>query len=170
MSVHFHFLLEAAKPYAFGDEHTDREGRDGHHHGVGQEIEEIQERHSDDSDKGKRSVAEAGERSESDHDHSHECGALCAAPLKLVADGGDSCFSQRDGACERRKQNQSEEQHAYDAADSHTREDLGHCDEHERGTCAQLLRIAARECEHGGDDHHAGQNSDACVEDLDLYG
>ena len=25
MSVHFHFLLDAGNPYAFGDEHTDRQ-------------------------------------------------------------------------------------------------------------------------------------------------
>ena len=63
MSVQFHFLFDPLDGHASCDEQADRQRRDGHHHGVGEEIEEIQERHSDDRDEGERSVAEAGERS-----------------------------------------------------------------------------------------------------------
>ena len=170
MSVDFDFLFEPLKAHAFGHEEADCQRRDRHHHGIGKEIKEIQEGHSDDCDESERAVAEAGESSQDDHDHGHDRGALHTAPLKLVREGGYCALCECDGACQCCEQHQSEEQDADETSEAHAREDLGHCHEHEGRTCLEVLRVAAGESEDRGDDHHARQNSDRRIEELDLAG
>ena len=61
MSVHenlIHYALDSHAPCYI---EADAQGRDGHHHGIGQEIKEIQELHADDRDVGERSVTQTGQ-------------------------------------------------------------------------------------------------------------
>ena len=55
--VNFYFLLQPLEPHALCDEQADRQCGDGHHHGVGEEVEEVEERHSQDRDESERSVS-----------------------------------------------------------------------------------------------------------------
>ena len=170
MSVDFNFLFESLKSHTPGHKQADRQRCDRHHHGVCEEIKEIQERHSDDGEEGERAVTEAGERSQEDHDRRHNGGALDAAPLELVREGGHRAFRERDGTGQRREEHQCEEQDPDESPEAHAREDLGHCHEHEGRTCLEVLRVAAGEGEDRGNDHHARQNSDRRIEELDLAG
>ena len=135
MSVDLDFLLEPLEAHASCHQQADGQRRDGHHHGIGEEIEEIQERHSDDGDERQRAVAQAGECSERQHDHCHDCSALEAAPLEFIGDGGHRALRESDGAGQRRKEHQREEQDSDQASEAHAREDLGHCYEHEGRPC-----------------------------------
>ena len=53
-----HLFLNGLYPDDTGYQQADGDGRNGHHHGVGQEIEEIQELHADDLYSTKRSVTQ----------------------------------------------------------------------------------------------------------------
>ena len=153
-----------------GDEDAACDGRDGHHHGVGQEIEEVQKLHADHGDICQRAVAQAGEASEENHRDAHDARGLLTAPVQLILQGRDGTFRQRDGARQRGEQDQQEERDADHRAEAHGIEDLRDGDEHQRGASLQRAGIAAGEGEHRGDDHQARHDGDGRVEDLDIAG
>ena len=62
-----------------GDEDAACDGRDGHHHGVGQEIEEVQKLHADHGDICQRAIAQAGEAAEENHRDAHDARGLLPA-------------------------------------------------------------------------------------------
>jgi len=171
VSVHLYFLLQPLEPHALCDEQADRQRRDGHHHGVGEEVEEVEERHSQDRDESERSVSEAGERAEGDHDRGHDGRSLDAAPSEFIHEGRNSALRERDRTCERGEKDQCEEQDPDEPAKAHAREDLGHRHEHQgRAGLQGLRRVIAGERENGGNDHHTCQDRDQGVKEFDLPG
>ena len=87
-----------------GDEDAACDGRDGHHHGVGQKIEEVQKLHADHGDICQRAIAQTGEAAEENHRDAHDARGLSAAPVQLILQGRDGTFRQRDGTRQRGEQ------------------------------------------------------------------
>ena len=103
------FFLDFCHTDDSRNEKTGGNGSNWHHHGVRQEVEEIQELHAKNGDGGKRSVAKAGERSERNHDNADQNGRFFTAPAELILKGGNGALGQSNGACDRSKKDQKEE-------------------------------------------------------------
>ena len=124
-------LLDPADADDAGDQQADGDGRDGHHDGIRQEIEEIKELHPDDRHACQRAVAERRERAERQHDDADNGRGRLPAPAELVLEGRDGAFRQRDRAGQRGEEHEDEEQNADGRAEAHGVEDLGDGDEHQ---------------------------------------
>ena len=150
-------------------EQAGRDRRDRHHDGVGQKIEEIKELHSDHGNVRQRTISEAGECSEKDHDNGHKDGRFFPAPVQLILEGGYGALGQGDGACDRRKQDEEKEQDPCACSESHARKYLRKCDEHEGRSSLESIRVAAGEGKDGRNDHESGHDRDRSVKDLNIF-
>ena len=150
-------------------EQAGRDRRDRHHDGVGQKIKEIKELHSDHGNARQRTISEAGECSEKDHDNGHKDGRFFPAPVQLILEGGYGALGQGDGACDRRKQDEEKEQDPCACSESHARKYLRKCDEHEGRSSLESIRVAAGEGKDGRNDHESGHDRDRSVKDLNIF-
>ena len=164
------FLGDAVHAGDPGDQDAAGDGRDGHHDGVGQEIEKVQELHPDDGNACQRAVAQAGQAPQGHHGNAHDDGGLPAAPAQLVLEGGDGALRQGDGAGQGGEEHQQEEGDADDGTQAHGVNDLGNGDEHEGRASLQGIGVPAGEGEHGGNDHKARHDGDGRVKDLHVPG
>ena len=121
-----------------GDQQAGGNGRNGHHHRVGQEVEEIKELHSEHGHAGKGAVAQRGKAAQCDHNTADEDGGAGAVPAQLVLKGRNSTLGQGNGAGEGREQHQHKEEHAYGSAHTHAGKDLGDGDEHQAGPACRV--------------------------------
>ena len=150
------------------NEKTGGNGSNRHHHGVCQEVEEIQELHAKNGDGGKRSVAKAGERSERNHDNADQNGRFFTAPAELILKGGNGAFCQCDGAGQCGKQHQKEKQNTDHSAEAHIGEYLRDGDKHQGRSCLQGIGISAGEGKDGRNDHQACHDRNGSVKDFDV--
>ena len=161
-------LFDAAHACDPRDEQADRNGRDGHHDGICQKIKEIQQLHADDLHARQRPVAERGQTAEHQHHDADDGRRFFPAPAELVLEGRHGALRQRDGARQRGEQHQQEKQNADGRPETHGVEDLRDRDEHERRARLQRVGVAAREREHGGNNHESCHNGDGRVENLHI--
>ena len=163
------FLLDGRDPGDAGNQQADRNRRNRHHHGIGQEIEEIQKLHAQKRDVGQRAVAQRGEAAQRNHHRAHQHRRSFAAPAQLILKGGDGAFRQRDGAGHGREEHQHEEQDADRRAQPHAVKHLRDGDEHQRGAGLQGGRFAAGEREDGGNNHQTGHHGNRGIENLHRF-
>ena len=112
--------------YHAGHQQAGGDGRDGHHHRVGQEVEEIEELHAQipSPRPAGRSPGWTACPAPTMITPTSTV-ALRAAPAQLILEGGDRAFGQRDGAGDRCKQHQHKEQHAHCRAQAHAGKNFG---------------------------------------------
>ena len=91
-------------------------------------------------------------------------------PAELILKGGDGALGQGNGACDRSKKHQQEEQHAHNVPEGHAFKHLRNRDEHQRGACLQGVRVAAGEGKHRRDNHQTGHNRNRGVKNFDVLG
>ena len=164
------FFLDFRHTNDSRNEKTGGNGSNRHHHGVRQEVEEIQELHAKNGDGGKRSVAKAGERSERNHDNADQNGRFFTAPAELILKGGNGTFCQCDGAGQCGKQHQKEKQNTDHSAEAHIGEYLRDGDKHQGRSCLQGIRISAGEGKDGRNDHETCHDCNCGVENFDVPG
>ena len=153
-----------------GHQQAGGDGRNGHHDGVGEEVEEVEELHPEDREPGQRAVTQSRQTAQHQHDDADEDGGLFAVPAQLVLEGGDGALGQGDGAGDSGEKHQRKEEDAHHRAEAHALEHLGDGDEHEGRAGLQSVRVAAGEGEDRRNDHQARHDGDGGIKDLHVFG
>lgn len=153
------------------DHVTDQEAgqncHDGHHHAIGDEVEEGENVHSERRDSGPCAEAQRGGNADDETSAEHDEAGDLSLNVEFILNDRHHRFHQRNGGGEGCKQNQNEEDRADQIADgTHFVEHLGKGNEHEPGALVQTLD--SRIADHRGDDHESCKECNAHIKKLDL--
>ena len=104
-----HFFFNLSDAHHTGHQQAGCNGGYWHHHGVCEEVEEIQELHSEYLDAAERTVSQGGQCTKQYHDTSNDQCRFFSSPAELVLECGYGAFCQGYGACQRGTQHKQEE-------------------------------------------------------------
>ena len=171
LAVQRDLLLDLLHTDDPGHQQAGGDGRNGHHDGVGEEVEEVEKLHPEDREPGQRAVAQSRQTAQHQHDDADEDGGPVCGSQPSSSSKVETALSVR--AMElvtAANSTSSEEQDAHHRAEAHALEHLGDGDEHEGRAGLQGVRVAAGEGEDRRNDHQARHDGDGRVEDLHVLG
>ena len=170
-TVFLYFVCDKLRSQYPADQDAGQDRYDGHHYIVADVIHHIQYlSHGTIGQfefKVKMVVAKAYYHSQCQRNHKTDYAGNTAGDVEAVHKAGNDGFHDGYGRGNGCKQYHQKEYDTDDHADTtHGAEDLGQGYEHQAGACSHTF--FAHENKHGRNDHHTGQESRQCIENLDL--